>query len=598
LVGNYKGRIAAFFCFNLMASFFALFSLAAIVPFLELIFNQESLEALPRPSIGQTKESALHLFDYYLKQFIIQKGKLFALYFFSGSIVLMFLFKNVFNYLALYNLAYLRTSVVKDLRKNLFVKLQSLPLLFYGKAKKGDLISRASNDVKEVEWSLLGAIEMTFKHPLYIVIYFATLFYTSWQLTLFVLAVLPLSGLLISRLGKKLKNAANLGQAKLGEVMIAFEELIGGIKIIKGFSAEKQNLSRFDRHNDGHFRLMLKLHRKEFAASPLSEFMGSLVIASILVFGGSLILQQSVGLDGKFFIAYILVFSQLLTPIKAMSESFFRVQKGIASLERIDLILSKKNQEKIQKTTVEFPRKVKKVTFKNLHFRYEKDWVIKGVNLEIGSGEMVALVGPSGSGKSTLLDLLPRFHELEKGVIEINGMDIKKWPLFLLRESIGIVTQEPILFHDTVMNNLILGKTEATMEEVIAAAKIANAHDFICQLPYAYDTVIGDRGSTLSGGQKQRISIARAILKDPEILILDEATSALDNQSEKLVQDALEKIMINRTSIVVAHRLSTIQNANRIYVLDKGIIVQQGKHQDLIETPGIYQSLYKLGSWV
>ncbi len=595
-VTQYRGRILAFFIFNLLAGFFALFSLAAIVPFLELIFNQEAVVELSKPELHQTKDSALQLLDYHLKLFIAKKGKLLALYYFSGLVVVMFFLKNIFNYLALYNLAYLRTSVVKDLRNKLFDKLQRLPLQFYGKEKKGDLISRASNDVKEVEWSLLGAIEMTFKHPLYILIYFATLFYTSWQLTLFVLAVLPLSGLLISRLGKRLKNAAKLGQSKLGELMIDFEEMIGGIKIIKGFSAEHQNLKRFTKNNQSHFQLMLKLHRKEFAASPLSEFMGSVVIASILIFGGSLILNQSVGLDGKFFIAYILVFSQLLTPIKAMSEAYFRVQKGIASLDRIDQILSRENQEKLIEFKENSIEKVKQIKFKDIFFKYEKDWVLEGVNIELSAGDMVALVGPSGSGKSTLVDLLPRFYELEKGKIEINGKDIRTRSLASLRSKIGIVTQEPILFHDSVLNNMALGTAEADKEKIIEAAKVANAHEFIMQLPHAYNTMIGDRGSSLSGGQKQRISIARAILKNPEILILDEATSALDNQSEKLVQEALEKVMENRTSIVIAHRLSTIQKADKIYVLDRGKVVQEGNHQELLQVAGLYKSLHELGN--
>lgn len=543
-------------------------------------------------------ETLLKYFDYRLSLFIHETGALKSLYLFSGMIVLMFLLKNVFNYLALYNLAWVRSAVVRDLRMSIYRKILELPLAFYSNERKGDIISRMTNDVKEIEWSLLGALEMILKHPVNILIPILTLFITSWQLTIFVLIVLPLSGYIISRLGKRLKNAAKEGQSQLGHVISLIEETLSGLKIIKGFNAEADSIHRFDTSNQRHFKLMVKLHRKEFAASPLSEFMGSLVIASILIFGGNLILRNDVGLSGEYFIYYIVIFSQLIPPSKAISESFFRVQKGAASLERLEEIWHAENPIKGPVVSPELPTLNRHVKFQGVSFSYGNDLVLRNINLEIPSGKTYALVGASGAGKSTLVDLLPRFHDVSSGSITLDGKDIRNFTLHDLRGMLGIVTQESILFNDTVEANIRLGRPDASMMEIEEAAKIANAHEFISQLPEGYQTNIGDRGGNLSGGQRQRLSIARAVLKNPALLILDEATSALDTESERLVQDALDKLMKNRTSLVIAHRLSTIQHADQIIVMHQGSIAETGTHNQLHAQNGIYRKLCDMQSFV
>lgn len=554
---------------------------------------------MPNPvSFEWNPDTLLKYFDYKLSVFIYETGSLQSLYLFSGMIVLMFLLKNIFNYLALYNLAWVRSAVVRDLRMSIYTKILELPLAFYSNERKGDIISRMTNDVKEIEWSLLGALEMILKHPVNILIPIITLFLTSWQLTLFVLIVLPVSGYIISRLGKRLKNAAKEGQSQLGHVISLIEETLSGLKIIKGFNAESDSIHRFDVSNQKHFRLMVKLHRKEFAASPLSEFMGSLVIASILIFGGNLILSNDVGLSGEYFIYYIVIFSQLIPPSKAISESFFRVQKGAASLERLEEIWLAENPIKGPEQSAVMPSLQKAVVFDNVSFAYGNEPVLRNIQLEIPAGKTYALVGASGAGKSTLVDLIPRFHDVSSGSIEFDGRDIRTFTLHDLRGMLGIVTQESILFNDTVEANIRMGKPDAGMEEVIEAARIANAHEFIIQLPEGYQTNIGDRGGNLSGGQRQRLSIARAVLKNPALLILDEATSALDTESERLVQDALDKLMLQRTSLVIAHRLSTIQHADRIIVMNQGLIVEQGTHDELIMQDGYYKKLCDMQSFV
>lgn len=586
-----------FLSFNLLTALFSVFSITIIVPFLKVIFK--TAQSAPVPvTFAWNPDSLLKYFDYRLSLFIHETGALQSLYLFSGMIVLMFLLKNVFNYLALYNLAWVRSAVVRDLRMSIYRKILELPLAFYSNERKGDIISRMTNDVKEIEWSLLGALEMILKHPVNILIPIITLFITSWQLTLFVLIVLPISGYIISRLGKRLKNAAKEGQSQLGHVISLIEETLSGLKIIKGFNAETESIQRFETSNQRHFRLMVKLHRKEFAASPLSEFMGSLVIASILIFGGNLILSNDVGLSGEYFIYYIVIFSQLIPPSKAISESFFRVQKGAASLERLEEIWHAENPIKGPEKSVQSPTLQSAVKFENVSFTYGNDPVLSNINLTIPSGKTYALVGASGAGKSTLVDLLPRFHDVSDGRIKLDENDIRSFTLHDLRGMLGIVTQESILFNDTVEANIRMGKPDASLDEIISAAKIANAHEFIEQLPDGYQTNIGDRGGNLSGGQRQRLSIARAVLKNPALLILDEATSALDTESERLVQDALDKLMKNRTSLVIAHRLSTIQHADQIIVMHQGRIAESGTHQELYNQNGIYRKLCDMQSFV
>ena len=598
LAFRYKSRLIQFLGFNLLAALFSVFSITIIVPFLKVIFKTGSKLPANPIEFAWNPDAILKYFDYQLSVFIQETGELNSLYLFSGLIILMFLLKNVFNYLALYNLAWVRSAVVRDLRAAIYSKILELPLSFYSNERKGDIISRMTNDVKEIEWSLLGALEMILKHPVNILIPLLTLFITSWQLTLFVLIVLPISGYVISRLGKKLKSAAKAGQEQMGYVISLIEETLSGLKIIKGFNAEADSNNRFNESNQKHFRLMVNIHRREFAASPLSEFMGSLVIASILIFGGNLILSNEVGLSGEYFIYYIVIFSQLIPPAKAISESFFRVQKGAASLERLEEIWHAQNPIKSPAVSVKPPELKHEVAFNNVSFKYGDEAILKNISLKIPAGKTFALVGASGAGKSTMVDLLPRFHDVGQGSISLDGIDIREFNLHDLRTLMGIVTQESILFNDTVEANIRMGKPAASLAEIEEAAKIANAHEFIVQLPNGYQTNIGDRGGNLSGGQRQRLSIARAVLRNPPLLILDEATSALDTESERLVQDALDKLMMHRTSLVIAHRLSTIQHADAIIVMNQGEIVEQGTHEELLAQQGIYKRLCDLQSFV
>ena len=562
-----------------------------IIPFLEVFFNTNRTAISP-VELTSNSDTWLPYFNYQLVQKIAIWGEFQSLLYFSVGIILAFLLKNLFLYLSFFNLAYVRSAVVRDIREKLYQHILRLPLSYFNKEKRGDTISRFTNDVKEVEWSLLGVIELYFKHPVAILIPLASLFFISFRLTLFVIVVLPVSGFLISRIGKKLKGAAQAGQEKMAEVLSQLEETLHGIKIIKAFSAVKDSEEKFRKMNDDHFRLMVKLHRKEFLASPLSEFMGSLVIASILVYSGSLILNKDSALTGSILIGYIAVFSQLIPPSKAISEAFFRLKKGAASLDRINEVLTA-DQEKdsLGDTNLSFDKEIK---LEDVSFGYEENLVLKNINLTIQKGETLALVGPSGGGKSTLVDLIPRFHELESGSIKIDGKNIANVDLGTLRGVMGIVTQDAILFNDTAANNIKMGDYYLSGDQLMNAAKVANAHEFVRELPDSYNTNLGEKGMNLSGGQRQRMSIARAVAKEPPILILDEATSALDTESEKMVQEALQKVMKGRTSIVIAHRLSTIQNADKIVVLDKGQIAETGTHSELISKGGIYKKLVDL----
>jgi len=597
LTKAFSGRRWRYIIFNLAAAIFSVFSIGFLIPFLEVIFSQNDVKIPPPVDFSWQAEQLMLFLDYELKRFIVTNGAMNSLYMFSGAIVVMFLMKNLFNYLSFFNMAFVRSGVVRDLRANTYNKIVDLPIAYYSEERKGDIISRANNDVKEVEWGVVGGIEMILKHPFYILFYLISLFLLSWQMTLFAIFILPVSGYIISRLGKKLKATAKLSQEKLGEVLNVIEETLSGLKVIKAFNAEKKVKSNFKGVNDQHFKLMVKLHRKELAASPLSEFLASVVIAVILLFGGRLVLSESVALDGKYFVGYIILFSQLITPAKALSESFFRVQKASVSLKRLNEILL--TDEKLEE--VESPLELKglesAIRYENVSFAYDKELVLRNINFELKKGKTTALVGSSGGGKSTIADLLPRFHDVTSGSIKVDDHDIRDVSVHSLRSLMGIVSQEPVLFNDTVAENIRLGRPEASDEEVLRAAEIANAHEFIIHLEEEYATRIGDRGSKLSGGQRQRLAIARAVLNNPDILILDEATSALDTESEKLVQEALENLMKGRTVLVIAHRLSTVQYADEILVINKGEIAERGSHEKLVSEGGIYKKLYDLQSF-
>jgi ATP-binding cassette, subfamily B, bacterial MsbA len=592
-VAPYRAQQVRYIVLNVIASFFSIFSIAAIVPFLEVIFNTEN--AFLAPKIGLSgAEQILADLDWWLRGFIVEQGKVTSLYYFSIAIVVLFLFKNLFNYLSFYNIAYTRSIVVRDLRRKMYNKLVDLPISYFSEEKKGDIMSRVTNDTKEVEWGVVGAIEMVLKHPFYIVFYLLSLFFISVELTLFVLLILPVSGYIISRIAKSLKSTALKGQIKLGEALSVIEETLGGLKVIKAFNAERQLKNLFDKKNDEHFHLMVNVNRRELAASPVSEFLGSVVIAIILVVGGSMVLSDSQVIDGKYFILFILLFSQLITPAKALSASYFRVQKAAASYDRLDEILQAENSIVEVENPVSLENFKESISYQNIHFSYGDKEVLTDISFTIQKGQTLALVGSSGGGKSTLADLLPRFYDVSKGEIKVDKLDIRELKIAQLRGKMGIVTQEPILFNDSVLENIRLGTKDAGIDQVMNAAKIANAHDFIEQLENGYDTNIGDRGNKLSGGQRQRLAIARAVLRNPDILILDEATSALDTESELMVQEAIENLMKGRTTLVIAHRLSTVKHANEILVIDKGVVAERGTHSELIAQKGLYRKLVDL----
>ncbi len=568
-----------------------------VVPFLGILFEtQEKVYSPPPLSVNATaiKDNFYAL----ISSIIDEKGKVEALLFICILVLITFFFRNLFRYLSLYFLTPIRNGVVHDLRMDLHRKIISLPMPFFTEKRKGDLTARLTSDLVEIEWSIMSSLEMIFKDPLSIIIYLATLSFISPQLTIFVIILFPITGLIIGFIGKSLQKSSDKGQAKMGSLLSIIDENISGLRIIKAFTAEAHINSNFDKESNSYKNIMSSLLRKKDLASPMSEFLSTIVLVVVMWFGGQLVLGDNSTLSAQEFIGYILIFSQIIPPAKTLTTSYYYIQKGSASAKRVYEILDAENEI----TDVENPKQIKllnnQIEFKNLSFSYEKQQVLKDINFTISKGRMIALVGQSGSGKSTLADLLARFYDINQGEILIDNSNIKEIALHDLRALMGIVSQESILFNDTIFNNIRLGNITASKQEVIEAAKIANAHDFILETENGYDTNIGDRGNKLSGGQKQRLSIARAILKNPEILILDEATSALDTESERLVQDALDKLMYSRTSLVIAHRLSTIQNADEILVLDKGCIIERGTHQELIAQNGHYKKLSDLQSFL
>lgn len=582
--------------FNLLTIVFSLFSITMLVPFLNLLFGTEAL-VIDKPEFALNADALINTLNYQISQIIVERGQLDALIFICILLVVSFLMRNLGRFFAMFYMANVRIGAVKDIRNAVYSKILILPISFYSKNRKGDIMARITTDVQEVEYSIMNYLEMLVRDPITILVYIAFMFSVSPQLTLFVLVLLPATGLLIGHIGKSLRRSSKVGQSRMAGMLSTIEETISGLRIIKAFNAINYSDERFKDQNSRFSSLMLSIYRRRDLSSPLSEFLSSVVIVIVLWFGGRLVLGDSAVIQAADFIVYILVFSQIIPPAKTFAQGFYSIQKGIASAERIFEILDAEEvitEKRDAKSISEFKSTI---DYRDVHFTYDKEPVLKGINFTVEKGKLIALVGESGGGKSTLADLLPRFYDVVEGSITLDGHDLRDYKINDLRALMGIVTQESILFNDSVFNNIAFGKEDTTMDQVVAAAKVANAHEFITQMEHGYKTFIGDRGMNLSGGQRQRLSIARAVLKNPPILILDEATSSLDTESERLVQDALAKIMTNRTSVVIAHRLSTIKHADEIIVVAKGEIVERGTHESLLTKGGVYKRLHELQSF-
>jgi len=582
--------------FNVLYSIFNVLSIIIFIPTLGILFGtQKKVEEVPvYEGLGNLKSYLEGSLNYFLTVKVENEGPLAALVFICIASMVIFFLKNLFRYAAMYVLAYLRTGMVKDIQDKLYLKTLDLPLGYFSEARKGDLLARMTSDVKEVESSIINSLEALSREPITIIIVLISMLAISAQLTLFVFIFLPIAGFLISIVGKKLKSQSLEAQKETGVFLSFIEETLGSLKIIKGFNAEERLSSKFAKSTSRFKKIMIAVLQRKGLASPFSEFLGVTVVISVLWYGGSLVLGHQSTLTPQEFMGYIGLFYTIINPVKSITTVNYNIKKGNASAERIFDVLDTENSISDSQNAVAKTDFTSNISIKNVSFKYEEDYVLEKFNLEVKKGHTVAFVGQSGGGKSTMANLVTRFYDVNKGEILIDGTNIKNITKKSLRGLMGLVTQDSILFNDTVKNNIGLGKVGATDDEIIEAAKIANAHDFITEFKEGYDTNIGDGGTKLSGGQKQRLSIARAVLKNPPIMILDEATSALDTESERLVQDALEKMMQNRTSIVIAHRLSTIQNADSIVVLNKGKIVEQGTHKELMKSDKGYKKLVKM----
>jgi ABC-type multidrug transport system fused ATPase/permease subunit len=591
-VSPYKRYLALNIVFNILSALLTLFSFALIIPILEMLFKIRN-ETYTLMTLGShsLKDVVVNNFYYYIQESIINYGQSLTLALLAIALVVMTALKTGTAYLSSYFIIPLRSGVVRDIRNMLYDKITTLPMGFFTGERKGDVMARMSGDVAELENSVMSSLDMLFKNPVMIIVCLVMMIAVSWQLTIFVLILLPIAGLVMGRIGKRLKRTSLEAQNQWGSLMANIEETLGGLRVIKAFNAEDKVKQRFHDGNQVFYKLSNRVQRRQQLAHPMSEFLGTCTIAIVLWFGGSLILGGHSTLTAAGFIYYLVIFYNIINPAKDLSKATYAIQKGLASMERIDKILNADNPIKDPANPVDINPQGGAISYRNVTFAYNEVPVINNVTLDIPSGATVALVGQSGSGKSTLADLLPRFYDVDKGEVTVDGTDIRQYRVHDLRAVMGNVNQEAILFNDTIYNNITFGVKNATRQQVEEAARIANAHEFIIATEDGYDTIIGDRGCRLSGGQRQRLSIARAILKNPPILILDEATSALDSESEHLVQEALDRLMKDRTTLVIAHRLSTIKNASMICVMHEGRIVERGTHDQLIALNGYYKRL-------
>ena len=598
-VPPYKRYLVWSVVFNILSAMLNIFSFMAIIPILQILF-QTGGDNVPQSLMPWSWDNLQEAFsnnaNYYVGQLIQNIGPTTTLLVIGIFLAFMTFLKTGAYFLSSATIIPIRTGVVRDIRNQLYRKITSLPLGFFSEERKGDIIARMSGDVAEVENSIMSSLDMLFKNPILIIAYFSTLLVISWQLTLFTLVFVPIMGWFMGMVGRKLKQNSIKAQSLWSDTMSQVEETLGGLRIIKAFCAEEKMNDRFDRINSAYRNDIMKVNTRQQMAHPMSEFLGTVMIVIVLWFGGILVLSGASMLSGPTFIYYLVMLYSIINPLKEFSKAGYNIPKGLASMERIDKILNAVNDIVETSSPTHIAKFEHQIEFRNVSFRYDKKWILKNINLVIPKGKTIALVGQSGGGKSTLVDLIPRYYDVQEGEVLIDGINVKDLGIHDLRQLIGNVNQEAILFNDSFRNNIAFGVDGATDEQIAEAAKIANAYDFIMQTEQQFDTPVGDRGSRLSGGQRQRVSIARAILKNPPILILDEATSALDTESERLVQDALERLMKTRTTVAIAHRLSTIKCADEIYVIHEGEIVERGTHDELLAIDGYYKKLNDMQS--
>lgn len=595
-VPPYKKYLALSVAFNILSAILNIFSFAALIPILNILFNTGDAETATQYiawGSASAREVVTNNANFFVQQLIGEMGATTTLLVIGLFLAFMTFLKTSAYFLSSATIIPVRTGVVRDIRNQLYRKITSLPLGFFSEERKGDIIARMSGDVQEIENSIMSSLDMLFKNPILIIAYFSTLIIISWQLTLFTIIFVPLFGWFMGLVGRKLKARSITAQSLWSDTMSQVEETLGGLRIIKAFCAEEKMNSRFDRINSEYRNHIKRVNIRQQMAHPMSEFLGTVMIVIVLWFGGVLVLNNQT-IEAPTFIYYLIILYSIIQPLKDFSKAGYNIPKGLASMERVDKILLAENDIKEPVKPVHISSFEHQIEFRHVSFKYDQQWVLKDINIVIPKGKTIALVGQSGSGKSTLVDLIPRYYDVQEGEVLIDGINVKDLGIHDLRQLIGNVNQEAILFNDSFFNNISFGVENATMKQVEEAARIANAHDFIMQTEEGYDTNIGDRGGRLSGGQRQRVSIARAILKNPPILILDEATSALDTESERLVQDALERLMKTRTTVAIAHRLSTIKNADEIYVLHEGHIVEQGSHDKLMSANGYYRKLHDM----